>query len=113
MKMNMVWHKDHISGPLLFNNYLIDLYFTCENNDNASYTDDTTPYTGARDNPIVISWLQSTSEKLFSWFEKNHLKANPGKCHLLLSSKPSIETKIRGVSVKSSKMEHYWEFRSI
>ena len=55
MKMNMVWHKDHISGLLLFNNDLIDLFFTCENNDNDSYTDDTTPYTCARDNPIVIS----------------------------------------------------------
>ena len=32
-------------------------------------------------------------------------KANPEKCHPLLSSKYSIETKIRGVLVKSSKME--------
>ena len=37
--------------------------------------------------------------------KKNHLKANPEKCHLLLSSKSSIETKIANVSVKSSQME--------
>ena len=55
--------------------------------------------------PTVISELQFNSEKLFHWFEKNHLKANPEKCHLLLSSKSSIETKIGGVSVKSSQME--------
>ena len=94
-----------ILGPLLFNIDLIDLFFICENDDIASYADDTTPYTCARDTPTVISELQSTSEKLFNWFEKNHLKANPEKCHLLLSSKSSIETKIGGVSVKSSKME--------
>ena len=58
----------------------------------------TTPYTCARDTPTVISELQSTSEKLFNWFEKNYLKANPEKCHQLLSSKSSIETKIGGVS---------------
>ena len=94
-----------ILGPLLFNNDLINVFFICENYDIVSYTDDTTPYTCARDTPTVISELQSTSEKLFNWFEKNHLKANPEKCHLLLSSKSSIETKIGGVSVKSSKME--------
>ena len=37
--------------------------------------------------------------------KKNNLKANPEKCHLLLSSKSSIETKIANVSVKSSQME--------
>ena len=57
-----------ILGPLLFNIDLIDLFFICENDDIASYTDDTTPYTCARDKGI--SELQSTSEKLFNWFEK-------------------------------------------
>ena len=94
-----------ILGLLLFNIDLIDFVFICENDDIASYADDTTPYTCATDTPTVISELQSTSEKLFDWFEKNHLKANPEKCHLLLSSKSSIETKIGGVSVKSSQME--------
>ena len=94
-----------ILGPLLFNIDLIDLFFICENDDIASYADDTTPYTCARDTPTVISELQSTLEKLFNWIEKNHLKANPEKFHLLLSLKSSTETKIGGVSVKSSQME--------
>ena len=74
-------------------------FFICGNDDIASYADDATPYACARDIPTVISVLQSTSDKLFNWFEKNHLQANPEKCHLLLSSKTSIETKIGGVSV--------------
>ena len=84
---------------------LIDLFFICENDNIASYADDTTPYTSARDTPTVICELQSTSEKLFSWFEKNHLTANPEKFYVLLSSKSSIKTKIGGISVKSSQME--------
>ena len=94
-----------ILRPLVFSIDLIDLFFICENDDIASYAGDTTPYTCTRDTPTVISELQSTSEKLFNWFEKNHLKANPEKCHLSLSSKFSIETKIGSVSVKSRQME--------
>ena len=69
--------QDSILGPLLFNIDLTDLFFICENDDIASYTDDTTPYTYARDTPTVISELHSTSEKPFNWFEKNHLRTNP------------------------------------
>ena len=53
-----------ILEPLLFNIDLTDLCFICENNDIASYADDTTPYTCARDTPTVFSELESTSEKL-------------------------------------------------
>ena len=53
----------------------------------------------------VISKLQSISEKLFNWFENNHLKANPEKYYLLLSSKSSIKTTMRGASIQSSKTE--------
>ena len=51
-----------ILGPLLFNIDLIDLFFTCEKDDIASYADDTTPNRGASDTSTVISEL-STSEK--------------------------------------------------
>ena len=88
-------------GPLLCNIDLIDIFFRYENEDIASYADDVTPHTYARDTLTVTSELQSTS----NWIQKNHLKANPEKCHLLLSSKSSIEAKIGGVSVTSNKME--------
>ena len=36
------------------------------------------------DIPTVISELQDISSKVFKWFDDNHMKVNPGKCHLLL-----------------------------
>ena len=46
-----------ILGPLLFNIDLIDLFYECEENNIASYADDTTPYSCARDTQKVISAL--------------------------------------------------------
>ena len=65
---------------------MIDLLYECEENNIANYADDTTPYSCGTDIPTVISELQA---KVFNWFSDNHMKANPGKCHLLLSTKSS------------------------
>ena len=100
-----------ILGPLLFNIDLIDLFFICKNDDIASYADDITPSTCARDTPTVISELQSTSEKVYL-VRKNPFKANPEKFHLLLSSKSSVET-IEVHQLNSVKWKHCWEFQSI
>ena len=48
-----------ILGPLLFNIDLIDLFYECEESNIASYADDTTPYSCARDTQTVISELKS------------------------------------------------------
>ena len=94
-----------ILGPLLFNIDLIDLFYECEESNIASYADDTTPYSCARDTQTVISELKSISSKLFHWFQYNHLKANPGKCHLLLSSKTPTDVSIGDASIKTSTKE--------
>ena len=38
---------------------MIDLCYECEENDNANYADDTTPYSCATDTATIISQLQS------------------------------------------------------
>ena len=75
-----------ILGPLLFNIFLCDLFLNVEDIDIASYADDNTPYTTGKSVPEVIEKLEDTSDKLFKWFSDNGMKANPDKCHLLLSS---------------------------
>ena len=91
--------QSSVLGPLIFNIDLIDLFYKCEESNIASYADDTTLYSGARD-----TQTQMTS-KLFHWFQYNHLKANPGKCHLLLSSKTPTDVSIDDASIKTSTKE--------
>ena len=94
-----------ILGPLLFNIDLIDLFYECEEINIASYTDDTTPCSCARDTQTVISELKSISNKPFYWFQYNHLQANPGKCPLLLSSKTPTDVSIGDASLTTSTKE--------
>ena len=76
-----------ILGPVLFNINMIDLFYECEHSNVAIYADDTTPYSCDTDIPSVALELQSSAIKLFCWFKNNHLKANSGKSHILLSYK--------------------------
>ena len=94
-----------ILGPLLFNINMIDLFYESEQNDIANYADDTTPYSCGTDIPTVISELQPTSTKVFNWFDNNHMKDNPGKCHLLLSNKSPEVVSIDGIQITSSTSE--------
>ena len=75
-----------VLGPLLFNIDMINLFYECEDSNVASYADDTTPYSCATDIPSVALEVQASATKLFRWFKNNHLKANPRKSHILLST---------------------------
>ena len=76
-----------VLGPLLFNIDLIDLFLECEDDNISRYADGTTPYSCLQDISFVISELQRIDKKIFYWCRNNHMKANPGKCHVILSSK--------------------------
>ena len=70
---------------------MTDLFNECEDSKVASYADHTTPYSCGTDMTSVALELQASATKLFRWFKNNHLKANPRKSHILLSTnKPKI-----------------------
>ena len=97
-----------ILGPLLLNIDMIDLFYECEENDIANYARDTTCYSCGTDIPTVISELQSLlvlSTKVFNWFGNNHMKANPGKCNLLLNPKSPEVVSIDVIQITSSTAE--------
>ena len=95
-----------ILGPILFNIKMIDLFYECQDSSIENYADDTTPYSCATDMTSVAMELQAYATKLFLWFKKNHLKANPGKSHILLSSnKPEIVS-VDYVSIAASYHEN-------
>ena len=74
-----------VSGPVLFNIDMINLFYECEDSV-ASYADDTTLYSCATDIPSVALEVKASATKLFRWFKSNQLKANPGKSLILLST---------------------------
>ena len=75
-----------ILGPLLFSIFLFCLFLIINNIDFASYAYDNTPYTTNESVEKVIDKLEIEAKSLFVWFSNNQIKANPHKCHLLISS---------------------------
>ena len=63
-----------ILGPLLFNIFLIDLFFIIEDSDIASYADDNTTYVIADYIDGVIKSFEEASEILFKWFNDNLMR---------------------------------------
>ena len=111
-----------VLDPLLFNIDLINLFYECEDSNIVNYANDTTPYASGENIRAVISELQSLVFRFFKWFENNHMKANPGKSHILLSKKKiekvtindvvltsSVEEKLLGITLDS---EHKFETSS-
>ena len=94
-----------ILGFLLFNIFLIDLLFTIEDTDIASYAHDNTPYVNVDNIDEVIKSLEETSEILFKWFNDNLKKINTDKCHLLVSTNNTVKIKIGNFDITNNKSE--------
>ena len=69
-------------GWRLFNIDLIHFFLECDDDNNTSYADDTTPYYCAQDISSVISELQKIVKKISDWCRNNHMKVNPRKFHV-------------------------------
>ena len=74
-----------VLGPLLFNIYLNDLFFTLKEIEVCNFADDTTPYVCDESLQVVLEKLEHHSDIAISWFECNYMKLNTDKCHLLVS----------------------------
>ena len=92
-------------GPLLFNIDLIDLFLECKDDNISSYADDTTSHSCTQYISSVISELQRIAKKFFEWCRNNHMKANPEKCHVILSSTTQKEIGFANASIASSPSE--------
>ena len=82
------------------------MFLECDDDNITSYADDdTTPYSCAQDISSVISELQRITKKFFDWCRNNHMKANPEKCHVILSSNTQREIRFANASIASSPSE--------
>ena len=71
-----IWCSSAILRPLVFNIFLCGLFFYHENSCYINYADATTPYIVANNRVEVREKLTNFTQRLFSWFAKNQMKAN-------------------------------------
>ena len=86
--------KGSTLGPLLFNIFLEDFFFTVNSTDIANYDNDNTAYATVNDVDSLIALLEEVSKSLFTWFANNLMKSNADKCHFLVSSNEKVMIKI-------------------
>ena len=72
-----------VLGPLLFNLFINDLFFTIKT-DICNYADDTTLYTADMSLEELMVKLECGSKCAIEWFCFNGMKLNASKCHLLI-----------------------------
>ena len=70
--------------------------------DIASYADDNTPHTSCVSLNMVLGQLESSTHDLFRWFKENHVKANPDKCHLLVTTNALTSVNINDFQITNS-----------
>ena len=69
--------------------------------ENASFVDDTTPYTCLPEMIHILEKLEKGIQSMFDWFSENILKAIADICHLIASSKVPVDTQISDIKVTS------------
>ena len=74
-----------VLGPLLFNIYLNDLFWTNEHTEVCNFADDSTFYSVDMELSELIRRLEHDSLLAIEWFESNYMKLNTDKCHLIVA----------------------------
>ena len=68
-----------VLGPVLFNTYLNDLFFTLSSVNVCNFADDTTSFVCDLNLEVVLAQL------VIAWFQNNYMKLNTDKCHLFVA----------------------------
>ena len=96
-------------GPLLFNLFLNDVFFSVELCELFNYADDNTLSSSGSDIDQLIQNLLTDTNIIIQWFHQNFMKVNPDKFQLMLmkpQSKNDVlpnEIQIDGIVIKASK----------
>ena len=74
-----------VLGPILFNIYINRLFFMRKETDVCNFADDTTLHVCDENVEQVLIRLENDSAIAICCFERNYMKLNTDKCHLLVS----------------------------
>ena len=81
------------------------MFLVLSQTDFASYADDNTPYVEANNIDEVITILENDSIQLLKWFSDKQMKANKGKCHLVISNNEKASMKIDNIELENTSSE--------
>lgn len=81
-----------VLGPLLLNQFLCDMLLFNNNTNFTSHARGATPDCRCKNPEEVVTNLKISFRIIFKWFE--NMKANPDKCHVLMTTIGSFGTKI-------------------
>ena len=73
-----------ILGPLLFNIYLNDLFYSVSDVEFCNYADDNTLYSHDDSLDVLLSRLEDKMIGVSEWFRQNGLQLNADKCQLIV-----------------------------
>ena len=83
-----------VTGSLLFNIPLYDIFIFKTNCKICNHADDNTRYFIAKNLSVVKSNLDCNFLIMHKWFYENHVVLNPGKFHYILTGNKSHDDKI-------------------
>ena len=95
-----------ILGPIVFNIFINDLFYFVGEDNLHKFADNNTVSGNALSLNELIQELQTLTESTISWFDQNHMIANPSKFHVTIIRKDrknteGIEININGKVLKT------------
>ena len=97
--------QGYILDSLLLNIDICDMFLSSSSFYIASYADGNTPYISVPTKDLVKPELEICCTNLFKRFRGNHLKSNPDKCHLLVTSRKPVRINLEGHIIHNSTEE--------
>ena len=73
-----------ILGPLLFNIFINDLFFSIQKSEVCNFADDNTLFHGDKNLDLVFLSLNSDLSNVMDWFQINSLRTNPGNLQFMV-----------------------------
>ena len=91
-----------VLGPLLFNIFINDLFFSVHNSDLHNYADDNTLSMADTNIETITNILNDDISNVYNWFENNHLSLNEDKCQFLVIERPgNLRNEIAEINIRN------------